>query len=508
MGESLLRSKELQFSAGLIAALTMLACVSPAPVKSPELETDVPANWDARPLPEEKVNDSWWEQFGNVELNQAVLAALEHNRDLRAAAARVDQAVAQATIAGADLKPAVGFNLDGARRKLAFVGLPIAGSSGGVFSTTVNSFGASLDVSWEVDLWGRLAAGARAAVADMQAVEADYVGARLSLAGQVVKTWLAAAEAAQQVELSRRTVASWRRASEQVRDRYESGVRSPLDLRLSLANLANAEALLETRLRQQDLTIRQLELLLGRYPGRDIPEPKVMPEVPTSIPGGLPAELISRRPDLAAAERRLAAADQRLMVANRSLYPRFSLTASGGTLSTQLGDLVDGDFSVWSIVGNLFQPIFQGGRLRAGVRFADAGTRAAVESYISAALLAYTEVESALAADAFLAREDDRLRESTRHSAAARRLAEERYGAGLEEFITVLESQRRELTAEATALSVRRQRLANRVDLYLALGGGYVRPDAAPGDEQSPPGKNLQASTVPAPSFASQGVTP
>jgi NodT family efflux transporter outer membrane factor (OMF) lipoprotein len=483
----------------------MLACVSPAPVRRPPLEADVPANWDARPLPEDEVNDTWWEEFGNRDLNQAVLAALDNNRDLRAAAARVDQAVAQATIAGADLKPTVGFNVNGARGKQGFPGF----GGGGVFFTPTNtSYGASLDVSWEIDLWGRLAAGARAAVADLQAVEADYVGARLSLAGQVTKTWLAAAEAAQQVELSRRTVVSWRRASEQVRDRYESGVRSPLDLRLSLSNLANAEALLETRLRQQDLTIRQIELLLGRYPGRDIPEPVMMPDVPRTIPGGLPAELIARRPDLAAAERRLAAADQRLLVAKRSLYPRFSLTASGGTLSTQLGDLVDGDFSVWSIVGNLFQPIFQGGRLRAGVDFADAGTGAAVESYISAALVAYTEVESALAADAFLVKEDERLWEATRQAAAARRLAEERYGAGLEEYITVLESQRRELTAEATALSVRRQRLANRVDLYLALGGGYLRPDAVPADDESRSEETLQASSSSASSIASKGVTP
>jgi outer membrane protein TolC len=234
----------------------------------------------------------------------------------------------------------------------------------------------------------------------------------------------------------------------------------------------------------------------------------MMPEVPQSIPGGLPAELIARRPDLAAAERRLAAADQRLLVAKRSLYPRFSLTASGGTISTQLGDLVDGDFSVWSIVGNLFQPIFQGGRLRAGVDLADAGTEAAVESYISAALVAYTEVESALAADAFLVKEDERLWEATRQAAAARQLAEERYGAGLEEYITVLESQRRELTAEATALNVRRLRLTNRVDLYLALGGGYLRPDVVPEGDESRTEETQQAGSSSAPSIALKGATP
>lgn len=492
---------------GLIALLALVACVSPAPVQRPDIEAEVPPNWDVRPLPDAEVNDAWWEEFGNEELNRTVLAALENNRDLRSAAARVDQAVAQARIAGADLKPAIGFNMNGARHKVAYVGLPLPGG-GGVLSTTTSRYGASLDLTWEIDLWGRLAAGARAAVADMQAVEADYVGARLSLAGQVAKTWLAAAEAAQQVALSQRTVDSWRKSSEQVRDRYERGVRSPLDLRLSLSSLASAEALLETRRRQQDLVIRQIELLLGRYPGRAIPEPQVMPEVPRSIPGGLPADLVARRPDLAAAERRLAAADQRLRVARRSLYPSFSLTTSGGTVSTRLGDLVDGDFSVWSIIGNLFQPIFQGGRLRAGVEFADAGTEAAVESYISTALVAYTEVESALATETFLSREDERLHEATRQAAAARQLAEEQYAAGLEEYVTVLESQRRELTTQATALEVRRLRLGNRVDLYLALGGGYLRPDAVHGDPDVQPENALQTSVPSAPSLASKGVTP
>jgi len=318
-------------------------------------------------------------------------------------------------------------------------------------------------------------------VADLQAVQDDFAGARLSLAGQTTKSWLAAAEAAQQVDLARRTVDTWRRSFQQVQYRYEQGVRSPLDVRLARSSLADAEALLEVRLEQQDAAVRQLEILMGRYPGRELPDPEILPGVPAAIPGGVPSEVVRRRPDLAAAERRLAAADQRFLFARRSLYPRFTLTASGGTASAGLSDLVDGNFSVWSLAGGLFQPLFQGGRLRAAVDAADAGTREALETYVSGVLQAYGEVETALAAEQYLARQVDRLSESSVQSAAARKLAQERYESGLEDYVTVLEAQRRELTSQAALLEVQRLRLVNRVDLYLALGGGFREP-AAPQD--------------------------
>jgi NodT family efflux transporter outer membrane factor (OMF) lipoprotein len=337
-----------------------------------------------------------------------------------------------------------------------------------------------VDISWEADLWGRLRAATRAAVADAQAADADYHAAQLSLSGQTTKAWLAAAEIGQQLDLARRTVDSWRAAYQQVNDRYRRGLRSPLDVRLSLANLASAEALVEVRQRQQDAALRQLEILLGRYPGRRIQTPETLPMAPAAIPAGLPAELVGRRPDLVAAERRLAAADERFVVARRSLYPRLTLTGSGGTASEALSDLVDYDFRVWSIAANLLQPVFQGGRLRAGVDRARAEAEEALQSYAAAALRAYAEVETALAADEHLSREVERLAESVRHSAAATKLAGDRYRSGLEDYVTVLDAQRREFNSQSAYIAAYQNRLENRVDLYLALGGGFQRPDTIP----------------------------
>jgi NodT family efflux transporter outer membrane factor (OMF) lipoprotein len=467
--------------ASVVAACLMVAGCAGAPIlRVPPDEFTVPDTFAAAPPAAIEARLDWWEDFGEPSLSHAVATALEHNHDLRAAAARVERALAEARIAGADLKPDVSVGLDGARRRQNFIGFPLPGADGQVASSRSTNLGASLDISWELDLWGRLRASTRAALADAQAADAEYQAAVLSLAAQTVKVWLAAAESAQQLELAQRTVESWRAAHEQVRQRYERGLRSPLDVRLSLSNLANAEALVAVRQRQQDAAIRQLEILMGRYPGRAMPLPDALPRTPAAIPTGLPAELVARRPDLVAAERRLAAADERFVVAKRSLYPRLFLTGSGGTATESLRDLTDYDFRVWSLAASLLQPVFQGGRLRAGVDRARAMTWEAIESYTAAGLRAYAEVEAALAADQHLATEVETLDESARHARAATRLAEDRYRSGLEDYITVLDSQRRELASESAHITAHAGRLQNRVNLYLALGGGFRRPDSIP----------------------------
>jgi NodT family efflux transporter outer membrane factor (OMF) lipoprotein len=453
--------------------LVLLGCVKAPSITTPDVDVRIPDQWTASSVSLKTVEDKWWSTFGDQELTAVVERVLEGNFDLRAAAARLDQAAASAKIAGADLWPSVGVGLDGSRRKQNFIGLPIPGQEESVLSTTATNLGVSLDVTWEADLWGRLSARAKAGLADFQASSADLQAARLSLAGQTVKTWFAVAEAQQQLSLAEATVESWRASAEQVRDRFEEGIRSSLDLRLALANLAGAEALLSERKRQLDRAFRQLEVLIGDYPDKSIRVPTGLAAMPPPIPAGLPAEIISRRPDLFAAERRLASADNRVLAARRDLYPRLSLTAVGGTASRALKDLVDGDFSVWSLVGNVVQPLFQGGRLRAGVSQAEGVKEELLATYAGSAIRAFAEVETALAAENLLAEQEAALARAAEQSREARLLAEDRYGSGLEDFITVLESQRRSLQADGELIAAKRLRLENRVDLHLALGGGF-----------------------------------
>jgi outer membrane protein TolC len=189
---------------------------------------------------------------------------------------------------------------------------------------------------------------------------------------------------------------------------------------------------------------------------------------------------LGRRPDLHAAEERLRAADERLYAARAALYPRLSFAGSVGRTSNDVDDLVDPDFSIWSVAGNLVQPVFQGGRLRAGVDLADARVAESLSLLEAAQLTAFEEVESALAADGLLARQEERQSRATEEADAAADMAEERYAAGLTEFLTVLEAQRRAFETETQLLEVRRRRLENRIDLHLALGGGLGDPEPTP----------------------------
>jgi len=474
----------------LVALFALAACTPSAPpATQPETGIELPDQWTApneetsAPLPER-----WWEDFDAAPLTAAIDRALEYNTDMLVAAARVDQAAAQARIAGADLKPQMSAGLSGLRTKRNFVGFPIPGSEDGVLTTLSSNYGVSVDLSWEIDLWGRLSAQAREGIAAFQASQADYEGMRLSIAGQTAKAWFAVAEARVQLDLAERTVATLTRSTGQVRDRFERGIRPPLDLRLALAQLYAAQAAVPARERQLDFASRQMEVLLGLYPGRSSVFPEELIATPAEIPAGLPAELVARRPDLVAAERRLMASQQRLKGARASLYPRLSLTASGGTSSAGLADLVDGNFSVWSLAGNLIAPLFQGGRLRAGIDFAEAGVDADVASYVGSALRAYSEVESTLATEEFLSLRVSALEQATIQSRAAETLALDRYRNGLEGFITVLDSQRRTFDAESAWIAGRRERLDNRVDLYLALGGGFdPEPIYEPATDIAPP---------------------
>ena len=461
----------------LLLLPVVAACVKAPPRTQADLGVQTPESWST---PQQRIDpppDEWWTVFGDPELVRLIDIALEQNRDLQAAVARLDRARAQARIAGADLKPNIGLDADAIRSKINFAGSGFEGTPGLPDSVTTSRFSASVVVGWEIDLWGRIRAGARSAVAEMQAVEADLRGARQLIAAETARVWFAVIEAQQQVDLALRTADSFALLSRQVRSRYEEGLRPALDLRLALSTEEAAEASLERRRRDLDRVQRRMEILLGQYPSGDLLQShpaSEQPPLPPPVPPGLPAQLIERRPDLVAAERRLAAADQRYLAARRSLYPRLSLTGSGGSASAALGDLLDGDFGVWSLAANLTQPLFQGGRLRANIDASAATTDEVLALYAATALRAYGEVETALAAESYFIEQEYHLAQATEQLIAAERLSEFRYQSGVGDYLNVLDSQTRSFTTQTTLLTLRRERLDNRVDLYLALGGGFT----------------------------------
>jgi outer membrane protein, multidrug efflux system len=482
----------------LAALLPLTGCATappPPPEEPAELVRQVPATYTATPEspPEKEVLyplDRWWESFGDPRLTALVEEALEANPDLGAALARFDAARAQARIAGAALSPQVDASLDASRGRQNFIGFPDFGGSaptgpddpdapaaptGGerVLSTTSTSFGLGVNVAWEADLWGRLRARRSAARLQADAVETDLAAVRLSLAGQVVRTWFSLVEARAQAGLAAATVENRERVASRIRRRFEAGLRPALDLRLALADLAAARALLAQRQEQADAFGRRLETLAGSYPAGAVDSPDTLSAPPPTPPTGVPSELLARRPDLVAAEIRLEAAGYSVAAARAALFPTLRLTGSAGTRAEEIEDLFDTDFSVWNLAAGLLQPLYDGGRLRAGVDLDEARFEEAAYSLASAALTAYREVETALAADELLERRVSALEEAAEQSLEARENAEERYAAGLVDVLVVLDSERRALDAQSQLLTARARRLTQRVDLHLALGGGF-----------------------------------
>lgn len=455
----------------LVLPIALWSCASaPAPRQAP---VATPPAWGAMGVDHSEPAQQWWLAFDDSLAASLVQEALRNNPSVQIAAATVDAARAQARIAGAGTLPAMQAGAAGSKAKRSNIGFPTPAGAGSAAasSTTSTAWSGDLTVNWEVDVWGRLRASHSAALADVQVAEADWRGAQLSLAAQTLRTYFACVEARRQVDLAQSTRGSYAISNQQVQLRYERGLRPTLDVLLSQASLSAAEANLQQRLLQLDSATRQLEILVGRYPAGALEPSTDLPAMQPVVPAGLPARLIARRPDLVAAERQLAASDARVQAARRALYPRISLTASGGRSSSELSDLVDGDFSVWNLIGNVTQPIFQGGRLRAGVDLAETGSERALLAYVQTALRAFGEVESGLAAEDLLRAQEGALTAASSESADARKLAEQRYLGGLTDLLTLFTSQRNAFEAESRLITVQRQRLDARVNLHLALGG-------------------------------------
>jgi NodT family efflux transporter outer membrane factor (OMF) lipoprotein len=444
-------------------AVVLSGCVATQQPGAEDLTVSVPGEWTV-PSAAGDVADGWLNAFGDPVLVSRLEEALGNNLTLKAALARYDQAIALARIGGADRWPS----------------LSLGGSASRAMSNNradpptrfrSDRFDIGATANWELDIWGRARAQALGAEASAMAAESDLEAFRLSLASRVVQAWFSAIEQRQQEALALETLTSFESNLTTVEERFRRGLNPALDLRLTRANVEAARANHMLQKRLADGAVRQLEVLLGRYPSGTLELPETLPQLDGPVPAGVPADLLLRRPDLDAASQRVVSSQAGLIESKRSLLPSISLTASYGRASAELEDILKDTFDVWSLLGNLTAPVFQGGRLRANVDLSDAQLQEAVANYQNAALIAFQEVESALSAEQFLREQKTALELSAEESAGAQQLAEERYERGLVEIITVLESQRRAFTARSNALSIQNQLLQNRLTLYLALGG-------------------------------------
>ena len=455
-----------------LAILLITGCTSNSNDAIKRVTNDIPATWRNGNKSSGNSPTFWWHNFRDEKLNQTIGAAFESNPNLKIAGTRLEIAWAQAGISESDLFPQIGLSngLSTSQMNMAQFGVSLPNIPSKFNSQRHNL---TLGAQWELDLWGRVRAGKQAARANALSQAADFAGARHSLAGQIAKSWMLSIESRQQLRLARSTVATYETTVERVRARFEQGVRSSLDLRLATASLAASKANVAEWISLTNQTTRQLEILLGKIPSNKLEVPENMPLMPSTIPVGIPAEILSRRPDIVAAEQNLNAAGANFQQAKASLYPQISLTSSTGTSTSELSDLVSGDSLIWNIGANIMQPLFQGGRLRQNVKIQQANLKAAESNFRSVFINALNEVENALDAEVQLEIMDTSLEEANKQSKAAANIAQERYDQGLENIITLLEARRRSIEAESRWWLIRRQRIDNRINLHLALGGGF-----------------------------------
>ena len=446
--------------------------------QSTELLPQMPQEWRATPETHAFSDQNWVESFGDPVLSRLVDRALTYNYNLKSAAARVDAAIAQARIDGSGLWPQLSF-----APGYQYTQIRSAGFGSAQFSV----FEAMFNLSWELDVWGRIRAARTASLLDADATSADYDAARLSLAARVAQNYFALLEARLQTQVAEQSVTDRSNIARVTQGRFEQGLVRGLDVRLALTDLSNAKSQLAQAKNQVQQITRQLEVLLGQYPADDwqktayaipglsgspdFPAQQTLPDPPRLLPAGLPSDLLARRPDLVAAYSRLLAADSRLDSARKLMLPRITLTGAGGTRDTALVDLVDPRSAVWNLFAGIMHPLFTGGRIRGGIQLNEARVEEALTRYQDVALNAFREVEQALAAEEWLREQEKALREAVEQTEASHELALYYYRLGFIQILTLLDSYRSNLSAQSAHLSVQRQLLHNRINLYLALGG-------------------------------------
>lgn len=442
-----------------VSLLLLAGCVNNPPEIEESASVVIPQAWtsDAGGL----VSQAWLKDFNDPQLEALISEAFSGNLQLQAGLARLDQAAAFARINGADRWPSI--SIGGSAQRFTSV----------LNRSAMDSYSLSGTVSWEADLWGRVRAQVRGAEADLLAAESDYEALRHSIAAFVAQAWFSAIEARNQEQLSRETVESFEANLLTVEERFKRGLSPALDLRLTRANVAVAHATYKQQIRIADSAVRSLEALLGRYPSAQLQTAADLPVLHSSIPAGVPADLLARRPDILSSYQRLVSADAGWIESKRALLPSINLTGQYGWTSSELDDLLKDGFDVWSLLGNVTAPIFQGGRLRANVDRNQAARNEAVANYQNTVLTAFREVEAGLAGEVLLQEQLAAVTAAVEESIGAQQLAEERYERGLVDIVTVLEAQRRAFNAKSNMIQVQGALLQNRVALYLALGGGF-----------------------------------
>ncbi|MBN3790666.1 efflux transporter outer membrane subunit [Burkholderia sp. Ac-20353] len=466
-------------AATLAALATLAGCTVGPDYRRPDV--DAPAAWHVDPADaywhpaapaHAPLDPAWWTAFGDPQLDALEADALHNNQSLKVVAARYDQAKATLASVASAQYPAVNLNASGQRFKIS-ADRPQTNYAVNSLSTVQNDIQVGASVSYELDLFGRVRRSVESAQASTDEARDDFANARLVLTADLASSYLSLRELDAEIDVVRRSIDLQQKALDYVSARHDLGAVSGLDLLQQRAQLDATRTQAQLLIQQRAQVETALATLVGTpAPSFSLP-PRVVPINAPPLPTGMPSDVLQRRPDVASAERAMAAANAQIGVARAAYFPRIMLSPDIGWDATRFSGLFTVPALLWSVGASLSQPLFEGGRLKAGVDFAQAGYVAAQANYRQTVLTAFQEVQNAVTGLSVL---DEAARQAAAAVDDARKLvslAQDRYAGGLTPFIDVLTAEQQQLTSERQAVQIQGQRAALVVFLAKALGGGW-----------------------------------
>ena len=434
---------------------TINSDLAPSPIPQPiQVETTIE---------ETPVVNGWSNSFNDPKLNKHIETALNNNPDLLSSAATLKAAIENITITGANLWPSVSANLSNTNTDI---------DEGGI-STEVRTVSGTLTVGWEADVWGRLTQRKKSAAYSALAQSELYKFAELSLVANVIRAWYNLVTNKLQLDLSHQRLDSFKRTADLIDENYQRGIRSALDVYSSRTDVqTQISALADTKFNYIE-SLRAFKTLLGKYPDLALEFTADLPDLEQTIPAGLPAELLTRRPDIRASELQYKAQIATAKAANRDRYPSITFTGTISDSRNKFNQLFDDNNMVLSLISGIAQPVFQAGALKSNEKQAIYQAEAAYADLVRTTLIAYEEVENSLSRETLLIEQRDALQEAVDLAENGFELALDRYQSGIENYTTVLESQRRLFDSKRSEINVRNAILQNRISAHLALGGDF-----------------------------------
>lgn len=430
--------------------------------------TKIPPQWTSQGTDQAPVVTDWITSFNDPLMEAVVAEALKNNLYLQAAVTRIDVAENIVTQVHAQLLPLVG-----ALGSATYLGRYDDKNRRGQDKGRYNASSALGSVSWEVDLWARIRSQVAAAQAELAATQADVKFARESLAAVTAQTWYLAVCTRTLKTYAEQNVHIKQQNLQLVTAKQQVGEAQEQQVAMANADLGTAQTQLAQAAGAYEQIIRALEVLLGRYPAGDLKPEPALPGLPVPVPAGLPAQLLERRPDVIAAERNFDAAFHMVQSAKAARLPSISLTGAGGYMTNEIYQKLALRPWVWTVGANVAAPLYTGGFLQAQVRIANDNQKAALALYGQTALQAFAEVEVALTNEIYLREQQQSMDGVLKNITTTLDIEKTKYQVGQVDLSPVLQLEAAQLGAKAATTQIQYQLLANRLNLHLALGGGF-----------------------------------